>query len=102
MIDEHKVVVVLPAYNESKTLEETYAGIPLNIVDEVVLVDDASGDDTVDVGKSLGIVHIIQHETNRGYGGNQKTCYKYALNLGANIVVMLHRHCQPDVRIYCC
>ena len=90
MIDEQKVVVVLPAYNAAKTLEKTYAEISLDIVDEVVLVDDGSSDDTVDVGKRLGIVHIIQHETNRGYGGNQKTCYKYALDLGANIVVMLH------------
>jgi glycosyltransferase involved in cell wall biosynthesis len=90
MIDEQKVVVVLPAYNAAKTLEKTYAEIPLDIVDEVVLVDDGSSDDTVEAGKRLGIVHIIQHETNRGYGGNQKTCYKYALDLGANIVVMLH------------
>ena len=99
MIDEQKVVVVLPAYNAAKTLEKTYAEIPLDIVDEVVLVDDASGDDTVDVGKSLGIVHIIQHETNRGYGGNQKTCYKYALDLGANIVVMLHPDYQYSPKL---
>ena len=65
----------------------------------MVLVDDASGDDTVDVGKSLGIVHIIQHETNRGYGGNQKTCYKYALDLGANIVVMLHPDYQYSPKL---
>ena len=90
MIGEHKVVVIMPAYNAARTLEKTYTEIPLDIVDEVVLVDDAIGDDTVDVGKSLGIVHIIQHETNRGYGGNQKTCYKYALELDADIVVMLH------------
>ncbi|MCS5608866.1 MAG: glycosyltransferase family 2 protein, partial [Candidatus Poribacteria bacterium] len=99
MIDEQKVVVVLPAYNAAKTLEKTYAEIPLDIVDEVLLVDDGSSDDTVDVGKRLGIVHIIQHETNRGYGGNQKTCYKYALDLGANIVVMLHPDYQYNPKL---
>ena len=99
MIDEQKVVVVLPAYNAAKTLEKTYAEIPLDIVDEVLLVDDGSSDATVDVGKRLGIVHIIQHETNRGYGGNQKTCYKYALDLGANIVVMLHPDYQYSPKL---
>ena len=99
MIVEQKVVVVLPAYNAAKTLEKTYAEIPLDIVDEVLLVDDGSSDDTVDVGKRLGIVHIIQHETNRGYGGNQKTCYKYALDLGANIVVMLHPDYQYSPKL---
>ena len=99
MIDEQKVVVVLPAYNAAKTLEKAYAEIPLDIVDEVLLVDDGSSDDTVDVGKRLGIVHIIQHEANRGYGGNQKTCYKYALDLGANIVVMLHPDYQYSPKL---
>jgi glycosyltransferase involved in cell wall biosynthesis len=99
MIDEQKVVVVLPAYNAARTLEKTYAEIPLDIVDEVLLVDDGSSDDTVDVGKRLGIIHIIQHETNRGYGGNQKTCYKYALDLGANIVVMLHPDYQYSPKL---
>ena len=99
MIDEQKVVVVLPAYNAAKTLEKTYAEIPLDIVDEVLLVDDGSSDDTVDVGKRLGIAHIIPHETNQGYGGNQKTCYKYALDLGANIVVMLHPDYQYSPKL---
>ena len=99
MIDEQKIVVVLPAYNAAKTLEKTYAEIPLDIVDEVLLVDDGSSDDTVDVGKRLGIIHIIQHETNRGYGGNQKTCYKHALDLGANIVVMLHPDYQYSPKL---
>lgn len=90
MYRNQKVVVVLPAYNASKTLQQTYEEIPLDIVDEVVLVDDASKDDTVEIAKKLGIRHIIVHEQNKGYGGNQKTCYRKALELGADIVVMLH------------
>ncbi len=99
MIREQKIVVVLPAYNAANTLEKTYAEIPFDIVDEVLLVDDSSSDATVEVGKRLGIVHIIQHETNRGYGGNQKTCYKYALDLGADIVVMLHPDYQYSPKL---
>ena len=83
-------MVVLPAYNAEKTLEQTYHEIPYNIVDEVVLVDDASRDHTAELGKKLGIRHIIIHEKNKGYGGNQKSCYKKALELGADIVIMLH------------
>ncbi len=90
MLLENKVVVVLPAYNAARTLEQTYREIPHDIVDEVVLVDDQSADDTVAVAKSLGIGNVIQHDANRGYGGNQKTCYDTALALGADIVVMLH------------
>jgi glycosyltransferase involved in cell wall biosynthesis len=90
MYQNKKVVVVLPAYNAAKTLEQTYREIPLDYVDEVVLVDDASKDDTVKVAQSLGIKHIIIHEKNKGYGGNQKSCYKKALELGADIVIMLH------------
>src|SRR5215831_2995303 len=86
----NKVVVVLPAYNASRTLEQTYREIPHDIVDEVVLVDDRSADDTLAIAKVLGIPHVIQHDVNRGYGGNQKTCYDKALALGADIVVMLH------------
>lgn len=85
-----KIVVVLPAYNAGKTLESTYREIPFDIVDEVVLVDDASSDNTVDVAQSLGITHIQKHQQNKGYGGNQKSCYAKALELGADIVVMLH------------
>jgi glycosyltransferase involved in cell wall biosynthesis len=85
-----KIVVVLPAYNAARTLEQTYREIPLDIVDEVVLVDDRSADDTLALAKALGIKHAIQHDANRGYGGNQKTCYDAALGLGADIVVMLH------------
>lgn len=85
-----KIVVVLPAYNAEKTLEQTYYEIPFDIVDDVVLVDDASRDDTVLVAKKLGIKYIVVHEKNKGYGGNQKTCYKKALELNADIVIMLH------------
>lgn len=90
MLNNQKIVVVLPAYNAGKTLERTYAEIPFDIVDDVVLVDDKSKDDTVEVGKKLGIRHIVVHDVNKGYGGNQKSCYTKALELGADIVVMLH------------
>ena len=85
-----KVVVVLPAYNAAPTLAQTYREIPFDLVDEVVLVDDASRDDTVAVASQLGIRHVVRHPRNTGYGGNQKTCYRTALALGADIVVMLH------------
>lgn len=90
MLLQKKIIVVLPAYNAAKTLEQTYAEIPFDIVDEVVLVDDASRDDTVEVGRKIGIRHIIRHEKNTGYGGNQKSCYNKALELGGDIVIMLH------------
>lgn len=90
MLYGKKIVVVLPAYNAALTLERTYREIPLHIVDEVVLVDDAGNDNTVEVGRRLGIRHIIRHEKNLGYGGNQKTCYNKALELGADIVIMVH------------
>jgi glycosyltransferase involved in cell wall biosynthesis len=90
MIKNKKVIVVLPAYNAEKTLEATYAEIPLDIVDDVILVDDASSDKTVDVAHAIGIKHIIKHDHNRGYGANQKTCYRKALEMGADIVIMLH------------
>jgi glycosyltransferase involved in cell wall biosynthesis len=90
MINGKKIVVVLPAYNAEKTLERTYNEIPLGIVDEVVLVDDNSTDNTIEEGKRLGIEHIIPHENNKGYGGNQKSCYNKALSLGGDIVIMLH------------
>jgi glycosyltransferase involved in cell wall biosynthesis len=90
MINGKKVVVVLPAYNASKTIEKTYNEIDFSIVDDVILVDDLSKDDTVEVGKKLGIKHIIVHKKNTGYGGNQKSCYKKALEIGADIVIMLH------------
>ena len=90
MFKEKKVVVVLPACNAAETLEKTYKEIPFDIVDEVVLVDDASSDDTAQLGKTLGIKHIIRHEANKGYGGNQKSCYNKALELGGDIIITLH------------
>jgi glycosyltransferase involved in cell wall biosynthesis len=90
MYNNKKVVVVLPAYNAAKTLEQTFREIPFEFVDEVILVDDASKDNTVEVAKQLGVHHVIRHEQNKGYGGNQKTCYNKALEIGADIVIMLH------------
>ena len=90
MIKEKKIVVVLPAFNAEKTLEKTYKEIPLEIVDEVILVDDKSNDQTVKKAKNLGINQIILHDENQGYGANQKTCYNEALKSGADIIVMLH------------
>ncbi|MBK7409333.1 MAG: glycosyltransferase family 2 protein [Saprospirales bacterium] len=90
MYQGKKVVVVLPAYNAAPTLEKTYREIPMDLVDEVILCDDASRDNTVELAKALGIRHILQHERNKGYGGNQKTLYQKALALGADIVIMLH------------
>jgi len=90
MIDGKRVVVVLPAYNAGLTLEKTYHELPFDIVDDVVLVDDASTDATSEVAKRLGIKHVIKHEENKGYGGNQKTCYRHALSIGADMVIMLH------------
>jgi glycosyltransferase involved in cell wall biosynthesis len=89
MVNGKKVVIVLPAYNAAKTLEMTYKQIPSAFADDVVLVDDASRDDTSKVAHDLGI-RVIIHERNIGYGGNQKTCYRTALELGADIVIMLH------------
>lgn len=90
MLNGKKVVVVLPAYRAALTLERTYREIPLDVVDEVVLVDDKSPDNTVEVARQLGIKHIVTHTVNRGYGGNQKSCYAKALELGADIVIMVH------------
>jgi len=90
MYNNQKVVVVLPAYNAALTIEKTYSEIPFDVVDEVVLVDDFGQDNTIEIGKKLGIKHIIRHPKNKGYGGNQKTCYTEALKLNADIIVMLH------------
>jgi glycosyltransferase involved in cell wall biosynthesis len=89
MLKNKKIVIVMPAYNAEKTLRKTYDEIPHDIVDAVVLVDDKSWDNTVEVASQLGLMTII-HEENKGYGGNQKTCYKTALGLDADIVIMLH------------
>jgi len=90
MINEKKIVVVLPAYNAETTLEKTYNEIPFDIVDDVILVDDNSKDATVEKAREIGIKHIFIHDKNKGYGGNQKTCYNEALALHADIVIMLH------------
>ncbi|MBR5611358.1 MAG: glycosyltransferase family 2 protein [Bacteroidales bacterium] len=90
MIHGKKVVVVMPAYNAEKTLEQTYREIPMDVVDEVILTDDHSRDETVQKAKELGIKEVLVHERNKGYGGNQKTCYNRALELGADIVIMVH------------
>lgn len=90
MVNGKKIVVVLPAYNAEKTLEMTYREIPMDVVDEIVLVDDHSRDETTALAKSLGIHHVIRHEQNKGYGGNQKTCYAKALEVGADVVIMVH------------
>jgi glycosyltransferase involved in cell wall biosynthesis len=93
--DAPTVVVVMPAYNAAKTLERTYADIPNEVVDRIILVDDVSHDETVDVARQLGL-DVIIHRQNLGYGGNQKTCYKAALARGADVVVMLHPDYQYD------
>lgn len=90
MINGKKIVVVLPAYRAALTLERTFREIPMDVVDEVVLVDDKSPDNTVEVAKRIGIRHIVTHTENRGYGGNQKSCYEKALALGADIIIMVH------------
>lgn len=90
MIKDKKLVIVLPAYNAELTLQKTYNEIPFDIVDDVILVDDCSKDNTVEVAQAIGIRHIIKHEQNKGYGGNQKSCYNKALEIGADIVIMLH------------
>lgn len=98
MIDGKRVMVVLPAYNAGRTLEQTISEIPMSIVDDLLLVDDASGDDTVEVAERLGIP-FVAHPENRGYGGNQKTCYTEALRRGADIVIMLHPDYQYSPRL---
>lgn len=98
MLDGLKVAAVLPAYNAGKTLEQTYAEIPMDIVDDVILVDDASTDETAAVAERLGI-HTVIHARNGGYGANQKTCYTMALAKGADIVVMLHPDYQYTPRL---
>ncbi len=90
VIQGKKVTVVMPAYNAELTLKQTYEEVPRNIVDEVILVDDRSRDNTSALARELGIDHVIVHDINKGYGGNQKTCYTAALENGADIVVMLH------------
>jgi glycosyltransferase involved in cell wall biosynthesis len=95
LVGDRKVVIVMPAYNAAKTLERTYADIPHEIVSRIILVDDVSRDETVDIARQLGL-DVIIHQQNLGYGGNQKTCYEAALAQGADVVVMLHPDYQYD------
>jgi glycosyltransferase involved in cell wall biosynthesis len=90
MYQTKKVIVVMPAYKAAQTIAQTFNEIPHDLVDEIILVDDASPDDTIKEAKRLGIRHIISHKTNKGYGGNQKSCYNKALELGGHIIIMLH------------
>ena len=99
MVNGKKIVVVMPAYNAAKTLQQTYSEIPMDVVDEVILVDDASEDDTIEIGEKLGIKHIIQHKANKGYGANQKSCYAKALAIGADVVIMLHPDYQYNPKL---
>ena len=98
MLEGKKIIVVMPAYNAARTLENTFNAIPPGIVDTIILTDDASTDDTVEISRRLGIITIV-HKENRGYGANQKTCYQEALNAGADIIVMLHPDYQYDSRV---
>jgi glycosyltransferase involved in cell wall biosynthesis len=95
---QHKVIAVMPAYNAERTLAATLAGIPEGSVDQIILVDDGSSDATVRIARDLGLT-VIEHARNRGYGGNQKTCYRHALDEGADIVVMIHPDNQYDSRV---
>jgi glycosyltransferase involved in cell wall biosynthesis len=95
---KHKVIAVLPAYNAAKTLAATIADFPPGSVDEILLVDDGSKDNTVEIARGMGLT-VIVHEQNTGYGGNQKTCYKYCLDHGADVVVMIHPDYQYDARV---
>lgn len=98
MLKGKKIIVVMPAYNAARTLSATHHEVPHEIVDEVIMVDDKSSDETVQVANKLGIL-TIQHDYNQGYGGNQKTCYKTALERGADIVIMLHPDYQYTPRL---
>ncbi|MCB1954236.1 MAG: glycosyltransferase family 2 protein [Rhodocyclaceae bacterium] len=98
MLNQQKIVVVLPAYHAARTLERTVGALPMDVVDDVVLVDDASTDETVAVARRLGVRTIV-HEVNQGYGANQKTCYQAALDLGADVVVMVHPDYQYEPKL---
>jgi len=90
VLNNKKIIVILPAYNAEKTLKKTYQEIPFDLVDDVILTDDFSKDKTIKIASKIGIKHILKHDKNKGYGANQKTCYKKAIELNADIVIMLH------------
>lgn len=98
MFHGQKIAVVMPAYNAARTLARTYEEVPRDLVDDLILTDDASQDETADIARGLGI-HTLVHDRNRGYGGNQKTCYTEALRRGADVVVMLHPDYQYTPRL---
>jgi glycosyltransferase involved in cell wall biosynthesis len=99
MLEGKKIIVVMPAYNAAKTIAKTYAEIPFEIVDEVILTDDFSNDQTTQIAREIGIQHIVEHTMNKGYGGNQKSCYKKAIELNADIVIMLHPDYQYSPKL---
>ncbi|WNM19372.1 glycosyltransferase family 2 protein [Flavobacterium capsici] len=99
MINNKKIVVVLPAYNAEKTLQKTFEEIPFEIIDDTIITDDFSNDNTIEIAKKLGIKHIIAHNKNKGYGANQKSCYKKAFELKADIIVMLHPDYQYSPKL---
>lgn len=99
MINDQKIVVVMPAYNAEQTLEKTFRALPHDVIDHVIVVDDASNDRTEEVARNLPDVHVVRHGDNLGYGANQKTCYKKALELGGDVVVMVHPDYQYDPRL---
>lgn len=99
MINGNQIVLVLPAFNAEGTLEMTYKEIPFDVVDQVILVDDGSSDETVEIAQSMGIKHLITHDHNQGYGANQKSCYQKALDLGGDIIIMLHPDYQYPPRL---
>ncbi|MDO5977701.1 glycosyltransferase family 2 protein [Flavivirga spongiicola] len=99
MLNNKKIIVVLPAYNAEKTLKKTYYDIPFDIVDDVILTDDFSDDKTIKIAQDIGIKHVIKHAKNKGYGANQKSCYKKAFDLNADIIVMLHPDYQYNPKL---
>lgn len=99
MLNNKVISVVMPAYNAEQTLKRTYNDIPHDIVDHIILVDDNSSDQTLALARELNIKHIVKHNINKGYGGNQKTCYDYAINLNSDIIIMLHPDYQYDPRL---
>ena len=99
MINGKRLVIIMPAFNASKTLKNTYSDIPHHVVDDIILVDDKSSDNTIEIAKELKIQHIIAHDINKGYGANQKTCFDYALKLNADIVILLHPDYQYNPKL---